>query len=398
MAQEVTLRQEAVRRFLAGESKVSIGKGLGKSRFWVHRWVERYDPDHPAESLQDRSSAPRSPHREWPEALMKQVVSMRQRRVGSQEAGEGTLIGAEALHFELQALGMDPIPPVRTIHYWLKQAGLIPAREPDRAIAPRPICSAYPQPERGTVNELQPVDLKGPIYLANQPQKHYLLALRDFASKGVAVEAVTDKQGQTMVDFLVSAWQRRGLPAVLQMDNAMTFRGNARYPRSFSLVVKVCLDLDVEPLFVPPAEPWRNGFIENFNGLLVKLLLDREHFADVASLQAGARKLEQAVNTSHRLAALDGQTPNEFMADKSRRFPPAHYDRHQRDDLALSKGFISFIRMVRKSGRITLIGDDKFDIDPDLKWHYVLARVDVAAQTLSVYHADELLKSFDYLL
>lgn len=398
MTDEIKLRKEAIRRYLAGESKVSIGRALGRTRHWVAYWVERYHPDDPEGSLQDRSSAPIDPHREWSDEAMAQVLTIRKRRVEAQEAGEGVLIGAEAIHFELQALGVDPVPPMRTIHYWLKQAGLIPERDSSADQDRKPICTVYPVPERKTVNALQQVDLKGPIYLANQSQKHYILALRDFASKGVAVDAATDKQGQTMVDFLVSAWQRRGLPDVLQMDNAMTFRGNARYPRSFSQVVKVCLDLDVEPLFVPPAEPWRNGFIENFNGLIVRLLLDCAQFDNITDLQAGAHKLEHTVNTSHRLTALDGKTPDEFVEDAPRRFPPADYDRHRSDDLQLSKGFISFIRMVRKSGRITLIGDDKFDIDPDLKWHYVLARIDVAAQTLSVYHADELLKSFDYAL
>ena len=398
MTQEITLRKEAVRRFLAGENKVSIGKALGKSRFWVHRWVERYDPAKPEESLQDRSSAPKNPHREWSDEVITQVLNIRRRRVEAQEAGEGDLIGAEAIHFELDALGVQPVPPVRTIHYWLKQAGLIAEPESKDDEDSDPTCTAYPQPEREAVNALQQVDLKGPLYLANQSQKHYLFALRDYASKGVAVEATTNKRGQTMVNFLVSAWQRRGLPDVLQMDNAMTFQGSARYPRSFSRVIKVCLCLDVEPLFVPPAEPWRNGFIENFNGLVTRLLLDREQFDDVDGLKAGTHRLEQAVNGSHRLQALDGQTPDEFVADKQRRFPPDNYDRHRSDDLPLSKGFVSFIRMVRKSGRITLIGDDKFDIDPDLKWHYVLARVDIADQTLSVYHDDELLKSFDYAL
>ena len=398
MTQEITLRKEAIRRFLAGESKVSIGKALDKSRHWVSYWVERYDPDDPEGSLQNHSSAPKDPHQKWSDELIEQVLTIRERREEAQEAGECVLIGAEAIHFELEALGVDPTPPARTIHFWLKRAGLIPEQEPEEDDDTEPTCTAYPLPERDTVNALQQVDLKGPLYLAQQSQKHYMLALRDFASKGVAVEVATNKRGQTMVNFLVSAWQRLGLPDVLQMDNAMTFQGNPGYPRSFSKVVKVCLDLDVEPLFVPPAEPWRNGFIENFNGLAVRLLLEQEQFDDVADLKAGAHKLEQTVNTSHRLPALDGKTPAEFVDDKSRRFPPVNYEGHRSDDLPLEKGFVSFIRMVRKSGRLTLIGDDKFDIDTDLKYHYVLGRVNIAEQTLSVYHNNELLKSFDYAL
>ena len=35
MTNEITLRKEAVRRYLAGESKASIAKALSKNRFWV---------------------------------------------------------------------------------------------------------------------------------------------------------------------------------------------------------------------------------------------------------------------------------------------------------------------------------------------------------------------------
>lgn len=179
------------------------------------------------------------------------------------------------------------------------------------------------------------------------------------------------------------------------MDNSLEFRGSNRYARSFGKVVKMCLGLDIEPLFVPPREPWRNGFIENFNGQAERLLLNRDSFADFAQLQAGVARLEQAVNTTHRYAALDGQTPQEFVAGKNLCYLSPDYDGHQRN-LQLVKGKISFIRLVRKSGRITLCADDKFEVDPDLRWQYVLAQVDVQAQVLRIYLQGELIKTFEY--
>jgi len=394
MDHENALRQEAMRRLLSGESQASISRALSKSRRWVSYWAKRYRPDDPAGSLQNRSCAPQQPHRRWSQSLVEQVLKSRRLRMAAEEPGyEHALIGAEAIHYELRALGVEPVPSVRTIHYWLKQADLVPPPA-EESTKERPV-KPYPTPQREQVNDLHQVDLKGPFYLSGSAQKYYLLALRDFCSKGVALQAAQNRKAQTAVDFLVAAWQRRGLPKILQMDNGLEFRGSNRYPRAFGKLVKVCLDLEIEPLFVPPREPWRNGFIENFNGQAERLLLNREQFADFAQLQAGVARLEQAVNATHRYAPLDGQTPDEFVAGKELRRLSRDYDGHQRK-LQLVKGKISFIRLVRKSGRITLCANDKFEVDPDLKWQYVLAQVDVQAQKLLIFHLGELIKTCDY--
>lgn len=393
---EIVQRQEAVRRHLAGESRMSIGRQVGRSRQWVKRWVERYDPDHPDDSLQDRSCVRHHPRQEWSDEVIELALNMRRERMAHQLPGyQYALVGAEAIHYELRALGVHPTPPVRTIHYWLQRADLVDA-SPSEVGADKDH-TPYPTPKRDGVNDLHQFDLKGPLYLAGSAQKHYLLAVRDFASKSVGLDIAQNKRGQTMTEFLVVAWQQRGLPATLQLDNAMELRGSNRYPRSFSQVVRLCLDVGVEPLFVPPHEPWRNGFIENFNGLADRLLLQRETFADFAQFRAGAQHLQQAINTTHRLAALEGKTPDEFLVGQPIRLLPADYDGLKRD-LKLLKGHISFIRLVRQSGRITTFAQDKFDIDPDLKWQYVLARVDVEAQLMHVFHQDTLIKTIDYPL
>lgn len=322
------------------------------------------------------------------------VLNSRQLRMAADQPGyEYALVGAEAIHYELQALGIAPTPPIRTIHYWLTQAGLVtPAEANDTAKKTR---KPYPAPPCQAINAVHQLDLKGPIYLTGRSHKYYLLALRDVYSKAVALDIGENRKAQTIANFLVAAWQRIGLPQTLQMDNGLEFRGSNRYPRSFGKVVRLCLDVEVEPLFIPPREPWRNGVIENFNGQAERLLLNRDQFADVDALRQGAQRLEQAINSSHRLAALDGKTPNEYRANQPIRYLASGYDSHQ-SDLSLDNGSIAFIRLVRKSGRITLHAGDKFDIDPDLKWHYVLARVDVADHQLRVYHDEKLIKTFDF--
>ena len=285
------------------------------------------------------------------------------------------------------------MPPVRTIHAWLQRAGLIPVKAPEEV--ERHPSKPYPQPLREQVNDLQQLDLKGPFYLSDSSQKYYLLALRNFARKRVALSVAKDYKATTVAAFLVQAWQWIGMPQVLQVDNALELRGSNRYPRSFGKVVRICLDLGVEPCFVPPKEPWRNGFIENCNGLVGRLLLKQQTIANFAKLQHCVLEFKEAINTSNRMEALDGETPNEYIVGHRLRLLDPDYDGLQRN-LQLEKGKISFIRMVRRSGRITLCANDKFEVGPEFQRQYVLARVDVKSQSLAIYLQDELVKTLDY--
>ena len=118
MSDKVALRKQAVHRYLAGESKRSICRDLGKSPSWLDYWLERYDPDDLDSSLKDRSSAPQQPHYKWPQEVIQLALNSRRLRQESKQPGyEYALIGAEAIHFEMVALGIDPVPPVRTIHH-----------------------------------------------------------------------------------------------------------------------------------------------------------------------------------------------------------------------------------------------------------------------------------------
>jgi IS30 family transposase len=372
-------------------SKAEICRRQNCSRPWLDRWLKRYNPDDVDASLSNQKRGSSQASQTWSDEIRQQVLEMRRSR-SQRDLWPYALIGAAAIHYELKALGSPEIPPVRTIHRWLVNAGLVehkPAAVEEHESKPIPL------PIANAVNDVQQLDLKGPIYLRGDSHKYYIVVLRDRYSRRCAIDALSSREAQGITDFLVSSWQWLGLPNYLQMDNALEFRGSNRYPRSFGRVVRVAVDLGLEPVFNPPREPWRNGGVERHNSFLQDRLFNIE-CAHLAALRQQAYACQTACNHTHRLATLDGLTPDE-LADKAiLRFPPTDYNRHQLRSLPQNKGFVSFVRLVRKSGRITLGAGDRFMVNPELAYTYVLARINLAQKTVSISQDDTLIVNYDY--
>ena len=391
MKTEIALRKRAVALYLQGRKKSEIARMLKRSRPWVDRWIDRYRLEAPTLSLRDRSRAPKHRRCSYPDRIKRMVVQIREERKQGQRAKyQYALVSAEAIYYELRELGISPVPSSRTIHGWLKEAGQIQERRSQKASNP-----TYPVLLCQAVNDVQELDFKGPFYLQDHSHKYYLVALRDKWSKQTALRALANKSMDAILDFLVSAWQTRGGPKYLKMDNCLDFRGSNRHPRALSKLMRVCLDLGIQPVFIPICEPWRNGVVENLNGLLDRFMFRTKTFQTEKQLHQAVQRMETTINTTHRLSTLQGKTPQEFAAHARLRYPPSDYDWRTRD-LRLVKGNVTFIRFVRKSGRITLTARDKFLIGKKYKWHYVMAVVDVAKKRLTVICQGKQVRSFDY--
>jgi transposase-like protein len=378
-------RKEAIRLHLyEGKSKAETCRRMGRSRPWLDRWLVRYDPDDVDGSLDSGAPGPEAGATSYSPQTHDLVVAMRQER-SRDDRHPYALCGAAAIHYELKALDSAEVPSVRTIHRWLKEAGLIaPSTSTQEEEQSKPI----PLPQAEGVNDVHQLDLKGPLYLRGSSQKHYLIVLHDSYSRRCALDIATSRKAQGIVDFLVATWQWMGLSKFLQMDNALEFRGSNRYPRSFGKVVRVALDVGVDPVFIPLSEPWRNGCVERFNGFLEQRLLAVE-CADLAALRAETEACQAARNQTHRLSALEGQTPDEVTDPADVRLLAANYQRHQRNSLPQDKGVVSFVRQVRKSGRITLGAGDRFMVSPELAYSYVLAQVYLDEQIVAISHTQD---------
>jgi transposase InsO family protein len=78
---------------------------------------------------------------------------------------------------------------------------------------------------------------------------------------------VLSRSSQPVLDAVWAIGRRLGMPSHQQIDNEMVFYGSRAHPRGMGPLIRLCLAHDVEPWFIPPGEPWRNGVVEKFNDI-----------------------------------------------------------------------------------------------------------------------------------
>lgn len=374
---ERDLREEAVRRHLAGEPATEIARSLGRSARWVQKWVRRYDPEEEAWARGAKRGPERAANR-TPKQVEARVLAVRKRLAEHPWAQ----IGAPAIAWELSKLGAE-VPPERTIERILQRAG---ATERSRGRRRQPKGIPYPELPAERVGEIHEADLVGPRYL-DGGLRFYALNAVDLAPRRAASEIVRDKSDEAVSAGLVSLWLRLGVPARLKLDNGGPFIG----ARGLGLVARVCLHNGVTPVFIPAGEPWRNGVIEHFNDTWDKRFFRSERFDSTTVLAERALSFERFHNAHHRYAATRGRTPDESAAGAQLRRPrplaelPAGWP---------TCGRVEFIRFIRSDRKLRLMRRS-FAMPKAAVYEYVTAVLDLAIPAsdgnLLVHRSGELL-------
>jgi putative transposase len=392
MSDELAVRQMAVRLRLAGENTESICSTLTRSKSWFHKWWQRYLAMGP-EGLYDLTRANHQVARRTPPHIERAVLSVR-RRLEARATPQTRYgqIGAAAIREELRTLGLAPLPSIRTIARILKRAGLT---NPSLRLA-RPLAqSDYPGSQAQDTNQVHQVDVVGPRYLKGDKTRYYFLACKDVFDQAVYLELVKGRSMDGVLTFLIHAWQHLGLPEMVQFDNGREFCGFGRPARSLSRVIRLCLRLEIEPVFIPPGKPQRNGSVENFNGWFQPLLLKRS-YRRPGDLRRQLKLLMTTVNEQHVHPPLGYKTPTQYRRTKRLRVLPANFslDGHK---IPICVGKVTFIRLVSGEGNITVL-EQKFKVGKRLKFQYVKAVLYTQYQVLKVYHKGRLVKQFDHEL
>jgi len=381
------LRVLAVQRFKAGESPESICISLGKSRFWLYKWVNRFDEGYPF-WFEDRSRRPLVSSNRTPSEI-EEIVKMIRLNLYNQSL----FCGAQAILWEMEDLGVEPLPSIRTINRILARNDLTHRRTGRY----EPKGTAYPALPSMLPNQTHQADFVGPCYLKG-PIRFYSLNIVDTATVRCGLHPSLSMASQTVLDGFWTAWKRIGIPDRVQIDNALAFFGSRMHPRGMGPLIRFCLHNGVEPWFIPMAEPWRNGMVENFNERYQQRFLGKVIMASFEELKTGSLAFEQRHNSRYRYSKLKGDTPLKALATSNVKLRFPMEDEPPKHPLGKPEvGKYHLVRLIRSDLKLDIFGE-RFPVPPELMLQYVVATIDVKEQKLKLFLGKTQVEEFDYKL
>jgi len=238
------------------------------------------------------------------------------------------------------------------------------------------------------------MDLIGPKYLKGG-FRYYILNIIDVESHFAGVYPISNKSTESIVPALCQFWIDFSMPDYLQMDNELSFRGSNRHPRSFGALIRLALSQNITPIFIPPAEPWRNGVIEKFNDNVQKYFLNTQTFTGLEELKERSCEFLAFHNLNHRYSTLNGKTPHQVISEFSCFKLKTKPELSQK--IPIEEGEIIFIRFIRSDCIIRVL-DAKFELKKELMYSYVIARIVIKNHALQIERDNIIYQIFPFLM
>ena len=368
---ECALRLEAIRRRVQGERRCDIYRDLGRSRQWFDKWWARYRSA-PGGEVCDHSRAPHTSPHKTSAATEQAVVGIRQ----TLQAADYGLIGHRTIRAELERHVITPVPSLATIQRLLHQHGLTQPRGAASETA------FYPALAAGWPNAVHALDIITRHLTGGAVVQNFHTF--DLYSHAVHLSQYADKTSASACLHLLETWADLGLPRLLQMDNEGVFRGGHTHARVIGRLVRLCLFVGVEPLFIPFYEAKRNHWVEGFHALWVQGFWARTHFESLAHVHRQVPRFLRWYREQYRPPSLEGKSPSQ-MRDG---FRPVLLTPELRqlipDPVPITAGFIHFVRKVDMEGRIIVL-NQPWVVGRRWAGQYVWVRIDTARQELSIW-------------
>ena len=341
---------------------VQFGVSVGAAAYWVGRAR--------GQRLDRVRFANLKPGRAWnrtPAALEQQILRVRTDLREHSVLGE---YGPDAIGLALHEGGsVQRVPERTTIYRVLARHGILDGAHRQRRPAP-PKGWYLPDLAAGQA-ELDTFDFIEDLKIAGGPLVSVLTAT---SLHGALADAwpMEGPSARATLTVLIERWRREGLPTYAQFDNDTIFQGGHRFADSVGRISRLCLALQVIPVFAPPREPGFQNAIEGFNGLWQSKVWRRHHCDDIASLEAVSERYIAA----HRAKTATRRE----AAPARRRFP----SRFKLDLGAPLKGTMIFVRRSNEKGNVSLLNKD-FSVDKHWLHRLVRCEVDFTHQLIRFY-------------
>lgn len=387
--QEFRRRRQAIRLWLKGVKAKHILEQVERSRFWLSKWQTRFTQNGVA-GLHSHSRRPQHMPSACPPRIVRLIIQTR-RRLIKRPVG---LMGARSIRRELRHVLGVQAPSLATINRVLQAHGLT-ARAPTArpAYCPKPLTTL-----EGT---LQALDWTC-RYLEAGP-KVYAFHTLNLRTRACAQTIAADKSTPTVIQHCLNTWKTLGIPQFLQLDNDAAFCGGYKAPRVFGQFVRLCLYLGIELIFLPVAEPERNGEVEEVNGLWGHAFWERRRFASRGRVRQASPTFVQWYMTEYAPPHLNGLTPQQAQRRERRHWLTAAQIAHLPETLPITAGRIHFVRKVQADGTVTVL-NETWKVGKRLAGQYVWATLITHCRRLEIWyqrsaqHEWRLLKTYHYEL
>jgi len=265
---EKSHREKAIIMYENALSAKDVYKTLKRSEAWFYKWLKRYQMEG-KDWAESRSRRPHNIPNKVDPSVEQTIVEIRKKLENQPYAH----IGALNIYWHLEQKGIEP-PSFPAISRIIKRNNLVRKR---KSYEPKGISCPVIKAKRS--NCVHQFDILGPRYLSNDGH-FYSFNIIDAYDRRCSINL---RRRQTRVDViksLIRCWQSMGRPIYLQMDNTQQMRNSARHPRAMSLVMRFCLKMEVQPVFIPFREPWRNWIIECFQNFFDKMFFPSRAYKD----------------------------------------------------------------------------------------------------------------------
>lgn len=142
-----------------------------------------------------------------------------------------------------------------------------------------------------------------------------LSVLDEFTRECLGILVATSILSEDVIAFLAGILQQRSAPVLLRSDNGSEFTADA--------VQDWLAEKHVGPAFIPPGQPWKNGFIESFHDKFRDECLQREWFSSLLDAQVVIADWRLHYNTQRPHSSLGYKTPADFAAQSNTQIQPA---------------------------------------------------------------------------
>lgn len=180
-------------------------------------------------------------------------------------------------------------------------------RKKDKPATPLPQQAEYP-------NHVWTYDILFDRLADGRPFKT-LSVLDEFTRECLGILVATSILSEDVIVFLAGILQQRNAPVFLRSDNGSEFTAET--------VQAWLVQKKVGPAFIPPGQPWKNGFIESFHDKFRDECLQREWFSSLLDAQVVIVDWRLHYNTQRPHSSLGYKTPTAFAAQYPTQFQPA---------------------------------------------------------------------------